>query len=69
MSLSNKAVNLLAEAITPKAIEAILTSDEWVELCMDIVPTVVEAELGEMDLDTAIEIAQSVMDRIMLRAV
>lgn len=66
--LSNKAIRTLAEAITPKVIDYIQQSEEWVTFCHDIVPAAIDVELGEMDEDLYFELALCVMDRIMLKA-
>jgi hypothetical protein len=68
MTLSNKAVRTLAEAITPKVIDYIFESEQWTTFCHEIVPEAIDKELGEMDDDLYFELALCVMDRIMLKA-
>jgi hypothetical protein len=69
MTLSTKAIRTLAEAITPRVIDYIFSSEQWTTFCHDIVPEAIDAELGEMDDDLYFELALCVMDRIMLKAV
>jgi hypothetical protein len=69
MTLSNKAINILAENLAPKAAEAILLSEEWVALCQDLVPSIVDAELGEMDPDLYFDVSLAVMDHLTIKAV
>ena len=68
MTLSNKAIKKLAEAITPNVVNYIFESEQWTTFCHDIVPEAIDAELGEMDDDLYFELALCVMDRIMLKA-
>jgi hypothetical protein len=69
MTLSTTAINILAETIAPKAAEALLMSEEWVTLCQDLVPSIVDAELGEMDPDLYFDISLAVMDHLTIKVV
>ena len=69
MTLSNKATNILAKAIAPKAADAILLSEEWVALCQDLVPSIVDTELGEMDPDLYFDVSLAVMDHLTIKVV
>ena len=69
MTLSNKATNILAKAIAPKAADAIFADERWVDLMQEIIPEVVTKELGDCDDDLLFELSLCVMDRITLRAV
>lgn len=66
--LSNKALNILAEKIAPKVVDAILESEEWITLCHDLVPDAVTRELGDLDDDLHFELSLMIMDRITLKA-
>ena len=66
--LSDKAISTLAEAITPKVIDYIYSSEQWVTFCHETVPEAIDAELGKMDDDLYFDLALCVMDRIMLKA-
>jgi hypothetical protein len=69
MTLSNKATNILAKAIAPKAADAIFADERWVDLMQEIIPEIVEQEIGTCDEDLLFELSLAVMDRITLRAV
>jgi hypothetical protein len=66
--LSNKALNILAEKIAPKVVDAIFESEEWITLCHDLVPDVVTRELGDLDDDLHFELSLMIMDRIFITA-
>ena len=69
MTLSNKATNILAKVIAPKAADAIFADERWVDLMQEIIPEIVEREVGTCDEDLLFELSLCVMDRITLRAV
>ncbi len=66
MTLSNKALNILAEKIAPKVVDAIFESEEWTTLCHDLVPDVVTRELGNLDDDLHFELSLMIMDKIVI---
>ena len=68
MPISNKAINQMARALTPEVIEALFSSDEYIEFMMDNVPVILEDKMGEMDTDFCIELSQCIMDNINLTA-
>ena len=68
MSISNKAINQMARALTPEVIEALFSSDEYIEFMMDNVPAILEDKMGKMDTDFCIELSQCIMDNINLTA-
>ena len=68
MTLSNKALNILAEKIAPKVADAIFESEAWMDLCHTIVPDVVTREIGDCDEDLLFELSLITMDRITLKA-
>ncbi len=69
MTLSNKATNILAKAIAPKAADAIFADERWVDFLQEIIPDVVTKELGTCDEDLLFELSLAVMDRIVIQAV
>ena len=68
MSISNKAINQMARALTPEVIEALFSSDEYIEFMMDNVPDILQEKMGKMDTDFCIELSQCIMDNINLTA-
>ena len=69
MTISNKAMNILAQAITPKAVKTIFESEEWVDLCMEQLPSIITKELGECDDELMVELACNIMDRMFIKSV
>ena len=69
MSLSNKAVNVLAKVVASDVADDILMSEEWVTLCHELVPALITEKLGEVEEDLLYELALCVMDRIVVKAV
>ena len=68
MPISNKAINQMARALTPEVIEALFSSDEYIEFMMDNVPDILQEKMGKMDTDFCIELSQCIMDNINLTA-
>ena len=68
MSISSRAINQMARALTPEVIEALFSSDEYIEFMMDNVPVILEDKMGKMDTDFCIELSQCIMDNINLTA-
>ena len=68
MSISSRAINQMARALTPEVIEALFSSDEYIEFMMDNVPDILQEKMGKMDTDFCIELSQCIMDNINLTA-
>jgi len=66
--LSNKAYQMLAQVLTPKVIEQLYSSDEFITFMHENIPAAIKAELGECDEDTLFDLSMCVMDRISLKA-
>ena len=66
--LSTKAYNMLAQTLAPRIVEAIQSSDKYIEFMLDLVPDLITTELGEMDDDVFYELSLCVIDRIHLKA-
>ena len=58
----------MARALTPEVIEALFSSDEYIEFMMDNVPDILQEKMGKMDTDFCIELSQCIMDNINLTA-
>jgi hypothetical protein len=58
----------MARALTPEVIDALFSSDEYIEFMMDNVPVILEDKMGKMDTDFCIELSQCIMDNINLTA-
>jgi hypothetical protein len=68
MTLSTKALNILAEKIAPKVADAIFEDERWVDLLHEIVPDVVTREIGDCDEDLLFDLSLITMDKIVLKA-
>lgn len=66
--LSTKGLNLLADALAPNIAKQIMSSEAFVEVLMELIPGLVDAELGECDEDLHYELSMLVMERITLGA-
>jgi len=64
--LSTKGLNLLADALAPKIAEQIMSSEEFIEVLMELIPGLVDAELGECDCDLHYDLSNLVLERITL---
>jgi hypothetical protein len=69
MALSNKTLQLLAKTLAPTIAEKIMQSDEFVEFLHNVLPDLVNAELGECEDDLHFDLSMCVMDRIILTAI
>jgi hypothetical protein len=69
MALSNKTLQLLAKSLAPTIAEKIMQSDEFVEFLHNVLPDLVDAELGECEEDLHFDLSMLVMDRIILTAI
>ena len=69
MALSNKTLRLLAKTLAPTIAEKIMQSDEFVEFLHNVLPDLVNAELGECEDDLHFDLSMCVMDRIILTAI
>ena len=69
MALSTKTLQLLAKTLAPTIAEKIMQSDEFVEFLHNVLPDLVDAELGECEEDLHFDLSMLVMDRIILTAI
>jgi hypothetical protein len=69
MALSNKTLQLLAKTLAPTIAEKIMQSEEFAEFLHNVLPDLVDAELGEADEDLHFDLSMLVMDRIILTAI
>ena len=66
--LNHKTLSLLANTLAPKVADKILMSEKFIECLMEMIPDIVDKELGEMDEDLHFDLSMMVMDRMMLKA-
>lgn len=67
MTLSNKTIHKLSQALAPEVAEKIFESERWVDLMHEMVPEIIQAEMGEIEEDLLLEISMVVMDKIWLK--
>ena len=69
MTLSNKAIQALAEVLAPEVIEYIHEDERYAEFLMEIIPDAIQDKLGTISYELMNELPMCVMDRIAFRKV
>jgi hypothetical protein len=69
MALSTKALNILADTLAPKIAEQIMQSESFIEYLHEVIPALVDTEVGEMDCDLHFDLSMMVLERLSLVAV
>ena len=69
MTLSNKAIQALAEVLAPEVIEYIHEDERYAEFLMEIIPDAIQDKLGTISSELMDELPMCVMDRIAFRKV
>ena len=67
MTLSNKAIQALAEVLAPEVIEYIHEDERYAEFLMEIIPDAIQDKLGTISDELMNELPMCVMDRIAFR--
>jgi len=67
MTLSNKAIQSLAEVLAPEVIDYIHEDERYVEFMMEIIPDAIQDKLGPISEELMNELPMCVMDRIAFR--
>jgi hypothetical protein len=69
MTLSNKAIQSLAEVLAPEVIDYIHEDERYVEFMMEIIPDAIQDKLGSISEELMNDLPMCVMDRIAFRKV
>ena len=69
MTLSNKAIQALAEVLAPEVIDYIHEDERYAEFLMEIIPDAIQDKLGTISHELMNELPMCVMDRIAFRKV
>lgn len=69
MTLSNKAIQALAEVLAPEVIDYIHEDERYAEFLMEIIPDAIQDKLGTISYELMNELPMCVMDRIAFRKV
>jgi hypothetical protein len=69
MTLSNKAIQALAEVLAPEVIDYIHEDERYAEFLMEIIPDAIQDKLGTISSEIMNELPMCVMDRIAFRKV
>lgn len=69
MTLSNKAIQSLAEVLAPEVIDYIHEDERYAEFMMEIIPDAIHAKLGPISDELMLELPFCIMDRIAFRKV
>ena len=64
MTLSNKAIQALAEVLAPEVIDYIHEDERYAEFLMEIIPDAIQDKLGTISDELMGELPMCVMDRI-----
>ena len=67
MTLSNKAIQALAEVLAPEVIDYIHEDERYAEFLMEIIPDAIQDKLGTISDELMGELPMCVMDRIAFR--
>ena len=67
MTLSNKAIQALAEVLAPEVIDYIHEDERYAEFLMEIIPDAIQDKLGTISDEIMGELPMCVMDRIAFR--
>lgn len=65
--LSNKAYKMLADVLAPRIANELQCSEQFVQFMHEMIPSLIEKELGEMDEDALFELSMCVMDKFYLK--
>jgi hypothetical protein len=69
MTLSNKAIQSLAEVLAPEVIDYIHEDERYAEFLMEIIPDAIQDKLGPISEELMNELPMCVMNRIAFRKV
>lgn len=64
--LNQKTMTLLANTLAPKVAGQLFQSEEFITFLHEIIPALIDAELGECDDDLMFDLSMMVMERITL---
>ena len=64
MTLSQKAVSQIANALKPEVIDYIYSSEKYAEFMQDMITTAISSKMGEMDEEVMFDLSMLVFDRI-----
>jgi hypothetical protein len=65
--LSNKAYKMLADVLAPRIANELQCSERFVEFMHEMIPVLIEQELGECDDEILFELSLAVMDKFYLK--
>lgn len=64
MSLSNKTLQNLADALTSEVVDEIFKGEEWVDFMIQTIPGIIQDKLGPIDNEILGELSFMIFDRI-----
>jgi hypothetical protein len=65
--LSNKAYKMLADVLAPRLANELQSSEQFVQFMHEMIPALIEKELGECDDEILFELSLAVMDKFYLK--
>jgi hypothetical protein len=69
MSLSNRTVQSLSDALTPEVVDYIYQDERWVTFLHEIVPDAIISTLGQVDDEVLFDLSMCVMDSLAVRSI
>ena len=69
MSLSNRTVQSLSDALTPEVVDYIYQDERWVTFLHEVVPDAIISTLGQVDDEVLFDLSMCVMDSLAVRSI
>ena len=67
MTLSQKTVSQIANALKPEVIDYIYQHEKYAEFMQDMIVSAISAKMGDMDEDLLFDLGMLIFDRIELK--
>lgn len=67
MTLSQKTISQIANALKPEVIDYIYSSEKYAEFMQDMITAAIDSKMGKMDEDVMFDLGMLVFDRIELK--
>jgi hypothetical protein len=69
MSLSNRTIQSLSDALTPEVVDYIYQDERWVTFLHEVVPDAIISTLGQVDDEVLFDLSMCVMDSLAVRSI
>jgi hypothetical protein len=68
MSLSNRTIQRLSDALAPEVVDYILNDERWLDFMIEMCNDAVSEKMGMIDTDLLVEISLCIQENITLKA-